>query len=45
MVLHDRTLNELSARRPADLAQLEAVPGIGPSKLDQYGKALLELLA
>jgi ATP-dependent DNA helicase RecQ len=45
MVLHDRTLNELAARRPADLAQLETVPGIGPSKLDQYGKALLELLA
>ena len=45
MVLHDRTLNELAARRPSDLAQLEAVPGIGPSKLDQYGKALLELLA
>jgi ATP-dependent DNA helicase RecQ len=45
MVLHDRTLNELAARRPADLAQLETVPGIGPSKLDQYGQALLELLA
>jgi ATP-dependent DNA helicase RecQ len=45
MVFHDRTLNELASRRPADLRQLEAVPGIGPSKLDQYGTALLEILA
>jgi ATP-dependent DNA helicase RecQ len=44
MVFHDRTLNELAARRPADLVQLEAVPGIGPSKLDRYGEALLEIL-
>jgi ATP-dependent DNA helicase RecQ len=45
MVFHDRTLNELAARRPADLHELEAVPGIGPSKLDLYGQALLEILA
>jgi ATP-dependent DNA helicase RecQ len=44
MVFHDRTLNELAARRPADLVQLEAVPGIGPSKLERYGEALLEIL-
>jgi ATP-dependent DNA helicase RecQ len=44
MVLHDRTLNELASRRPADMVQLEAVPGIGPSKLDRYGTALLEVL-
>ena len=45
MVFHDRTLNELASRRPADLLQLGAVPGIGPSKLDRYGTALLEILA
>jgi ATP-dependent DNA helicase RecQ len=45
MVFHDKTLTELASRRPADLAQLGSVPGIGPSKLDQYGPALLELLA
>ena len=44
LVFHDRTLNELAARRPADLRDLGAVPGIGPSKLDQYGQALLELM-
>jgi ATP-dependent DNA helicase RecQ len=45
MVFHDRTLNELASRRPADLLQLGAVPGIGPSKLDRYGPALLEILS
>ena len=44
VVFHDRTLTELAARRPADLIELEALPGIGRSKLDRYGKALLEIL-
>jgi ATP-dependent DNA helicase RecQ len=45
MVFHDKTLSELASRRPADMSQLEAVPGIGPSKLDRYGEALLQILA
>jgi ATP-dependent DNA helicase RecQ len=45
MVFHDKTLNELASRKPADRSQLEAVPGIGPSKLDRYGEALLQILA
>jgi ATP-dependent DNA helicase RecQ len=45
VVFHDRTLTELAARRPADLVELEALPGIGRSKLDRYGEALLEILA
>jgi ATP-dependent DNA helicase RecQ len=45
VVLHDKTLTELAARRPADLHELQALPGIGPSKLDRYGQALLEILA
>jgi ATP-dependent DNA helicase RecQ len=44
MVFHDKTLTELASRRPADLAQLASVPGIGPSKLDRYGAALLQIL-
>ena len=44
MVFHDKTLTELASRRPADLAQLGSVPGIGPSKLEKYGGALLEIL-
>lgn len=45
VVFHDRTLSELAALRPTDLAAMEAVPGIGRSRLDRYGKALLEVLA
>jgi ATP-dependent DNA helicase RecQ len=45
MVFHDRTLSELASRKPADRLELEAVPGVGPAKLDLYGPALLELIA
>jgi ATP-dependent DNA helicase RecQ len=45
VVFHDRTLTELAARRPADLVELEALPGIGRSKLDRYGRELLEIIA
>ena len=44
VVFHDRTLAELAARRPTNLVALEATPGIGQSKLDHYGPALLEIL-
>ncbi len=45
LVFHDRTLNELAASRPADLVALAALPGIGRSKLDRYGQALLDIIA
>jgi ATP-dependent DNA helicase RecQ len=45
VVFHDRTLNELAARRPADLVELETLPGIGRSKLDRYGQAILDVIA
>jgi ATP-dependent DNA helicase RecQ len=45
VVFHDRALAELAARRPADLQQLAAIPGIGPAKLARYGSDLLEILA
>jgi ATP-dependent DNA helicase RecQ len=45
VVFHDRTLNELAARRPADLVALQELPGIGRSKLDRYGQALLDIIA
>ena len=45
VVLHDATLNELASRRPMSPAELAAVKGLGPAKLDRYGDELLELLA
>ena len=44
MVLHDRTLAALAAARPATLDALSEIPGIGPAKLEAYGKDLLALL-
>ena len=45
VVFHDRTLLELASRRPASLAELGSVGGIGAAKLERYGAALLEVLA
>ncbi len=44
VVFHDRTLLELVQRRPASLAELGGVSGIGAAKLERYGEALLDLL-
>ncbi|HLY87149.1 MAG TPA: ATP-dependent DNA helicase UvrD2 [Gaiellaceae bacterium] len=45
VVFNDRTLAELASRTPRTLAELAAVPGIGPAKLERYGPELLERLA
>jgi ATP-dependent DNA helicase RecQ len=43
VVLHDRTLAALAAARPSTLDALLEIPGIGPAKLEAYGKDLLAL--
>jgi DNA helicase-2/ATP-dependent DNA helicase PcrA len=45
VVFNDRTLAELVAREPRTLAELAAVPGIGPAKLERYGAELLARIA
>jgi ATP-dependent DNA helicase RecQ len=45
VILHDKTLSELVARRPASRPDLLTVPGIGQAKADRYGETLLRLLA
>lgn len=44
VVLGNRTLRDLAARRPGTAAELSSIKGIGPMKLEQYGEELLELL-
>jgi DNA helicase-2/ATP-dependent DNA helicase PcrA len=44
-VFTDATLRELAKHLPDSETGLRAIPGIGPSKLDQYGDELLVLLA
>ncbi len=41
VVFHDATLREIAARRPASLAQLGEISGIGENKLAKYGEGVL----
>ena len=41
VVFTDATLTAIAEQRPADPAALVAIPGIGASKLDRYGAAVL----
>ena len=41
VVFHDRTLRALAAARPSTLEALREIPGIGPAKLEAYGRDLL----
>ena len=43
VIFHDTTLIEVARRRPASLDALSDIPGIGRSKLDRYGAALLAI--
>jgi DNA helicase-2/ATP-dependent DNA helicase PcrA len=45
VVFHNSTLAEIAARRPTTIAELAAVPGIGPAKLERYGRDVLDALA
>ena len=41
VIFHDKTLAEIARTRPASMADLAAVPGVGPTKLERYGAAVL----
>jgi ATP-dependent DNA helicase RecQ len=45
VVFDDKTLRELAVARPASDDALLAVRGVGPMKLDRYGRDLLSLVA
>ncbi|WP_233256272.1 DNA helicase RecQ [Falsiroseomonas bella] len=44
VIFQDRTLAEIAAARPRSLDQLGAIPGVGRTKLERYGAAVLGLL-
>ncbi len=44
VIFHDATLAALAAARPANLAALAQIPGLGASKLERYGRAILEII-
>ncbi|MFQ5858081.1 MAG: RecQ family ATP-dependent DNA helicase [Anaerolineae bacterium] len=44
VVAHDATLRQVAALKPQTLLELEAVRGMGPKKLADYGEAILEVV-
>ncbi len=44
VIFHDATLAEIARREPVDLDALRGVPGVGATKLERYGEALLAAL-
>jgi DNA helicase II / ATP-dependent DNA helicase PcrA len=45
VVFHNSTLAEIAGRKPRDLSELGAVPGVGPTKLQRYGDEVLAVLS
>jgi ATP-dependent DNA helicase RecQ len=45
VIFHDATLRQIAAARPADLAALSAISGVGETKLARYGEQILAELA
>ncbi len=45
VVFHDSTLREIAAARPRSLAELARIQGVGATKLERYGEAMLAAVA
>jgi ATP-dependent DNA helicase RecQ len=41
VIFHDSTLAAIATARPKTLDELRAIPGMGKTKLDRYGPAIL----
>ncbi len=44
IILQDKTLKEIAARKPQDLDTVEGISGIGKIKLKKYGQIILDLV-
>lgn len=44
VIFHDRTLQEIALARPSSVSELEQINGVGQSKRDRYGEAVLRLV-
>jgi len=45
VIFHDSTLREIAEARPATLSELAQVNGVGRTKLERYGEAMLAAVA
>ncbi len=44
LVFHDKTLRHIASVRPSSVMALQEIPGIGPAKLERFGRQLLEVV-
>jgi ATP-dependent DNA helicase RecQ len=44
VIFQDKTLLEIAIKQPRDMTALAGVAGVGQSKIDRYGAAVLEVL-
>lgn len=44
LVFHDKTLRHIASARPSSMSELESIPGIGPTKLERYGRKVLQVV-
>jgi ATP-dependent DNA helicase RecQ len=44
VIFPDRTLIEMTEKRPATLDEMAAISGVGAKKLERYGKIFLEVI-
>jgi ATP-dependent DNA helicase RecQ len=45
VIFHDATLRLIAASPPSTLTELAGVNGVGATKLDKYGQAILDVLS
>ena len=45
VIFHDSTLAEIAQRKPRSIDDLEAVSGVGPTKLERYGSDVIGIVA
>jgi ATP-dependent DNA helicase RecQ len=45
VIFHDSTLTEIARRRPGSLTALASISGVGSSKIERYGNAIIDIVA
>ena len=44
LIFHNKTLQEMADKMPADMQAMGNIPGIGQAKLEKYGQAFLDII-
>ena len=44
IIMHDKTLMDIASNNPITLEELSKISGIGPAKLERYGKEIIDII-